>query len=176
MIRKILFVDGPQLIVGNERLEFAQLASNLSKEFDEIKTYLPFRGSTHDVPSIFRSLSYVGIYPTLVPVDPDPIIAAEIIKIAYREGNRVFIGLLSGDNGYYNALLEAKKAGAKIKIILPNGNHSKLLTSIADEVTKATDYAPKFFARPQVITEKKALVEKPTIAMKKSIHVRVGGT
>jgi len=172
---KVLFIDVPQLAFQEKRLDFSQLAQNLWKEFDDIRAYVGFKGDGGNVTGIIRSLAYAGIYPILTPADPDPIIAIDIMKIAQQEGCRLVIGLMSNDTGYFKALVEAKKAGAWIKVILPNGNNSKSLRDIADEVTEAKEYA-NFYTNPlcKIIEEPTHPKETPPL-ISNSLHIMNGG-
>lgn len=191
IIKKVLFVDIPQIMGFNEgsiRPDFVQLSQNLWSEFDDIRAYVGFQKweqlpqGTRVFPSIYQTLSYSGIPPTITMSDPDPIIATEIVKIAYREGNRILIGLLTGDQGYYNALAEAKKAGSIIKVILPSKNGLLSLKTIADEISYVSDYASGYNKRQYISSQiyhrtpkEKLLTKEPAPPNKIPFHIRMGG-
>ena len=145
--KKVVFVDAPQILNGHSRPDFNELARNLRGEFDEVRAYAKFpekfNGDT-ELPKTLHALAKAGFLPMMAPADVDPIITAEIFKVINERNDIEEIAILSGDNGYFLALEAAKKAGIKTKVIIPNGNNSKLLTSIADEVARVEDYSGEY--------------------------------
>lgn len=188
---KILFVDIPQLFCLNDtskRPDFKELSASLWREWDYIFAFASFQKWEQSIqgprllPRVYQSLSHSGIYPILTPSDPDPIIAANIVSLSSKYGHHIMIGLLSGDSGFFNSLLEAKKFGSTIKLILPNGNRCTALKSIADEISKVSDYAKNFYteelnasqSNDKAITEKSPIKETmPPVS--NSLHITMGG-
>jgi len=147
--KKMVFIDVPQILNGHSRLDFNELARSLRSDFDEVRAYARFperfNGDTpEELPKILHALAKAGFLPMMCPADVDPIIDAEIHKVINERNDIEEIALLSGDNGYFLALEAAKKAGIKTKVIIPNGNSSKLLTSIADEVVGVEEYSAEY--------------------------------
>lgn len=146
---KVLFIDVPQILNGHSRLDFNELGRNLRSEFNEVRAYArfpeKFNGDTpEELPKMLHALAKAGFLPMMAPADVDPIITAEILKVINERNDIEEIAILSGDNGYFLALEAAKKAGIKTKVIIPNGNSSRLLTSIADEVARVEEYTVEY--------------------------------
>lgn len=167
--KSVLFIDFPQIANGAVRYNFYELFRNFGQEFDEIKTFakIPREPKEEkDTWGIIRVATNAGAFPTLYPSDVDPFLVEDIRRTLERKDIKE-IAILSGDNGYYAVLRTAKRAGMKIKVILPTGNNSYLLRSVADEIVTIEDYAREYI--PETSLRMKGFVFQTIMKDKKVI-------
>jgi len=144
--KKIIFIDLPQLAHGI-RFDFYEIFVNLGREFDELRIYAriprePEAGGK-DTWGLIRVAVNSGGFVTLYPSDVDGFIVEDIRKTLERKEVGE-IAILAGDSGYYEVLRVAKRAGLKVKVILPPESNSYLLRSLADEIKTIADYAKEY--------------------------------
>lgn len=142
---KLLLVDFPWLINQEKRYHLYQLFYKLSEEFDEIACFaqMPKYKRPEDEINIWgavRIASSCGAFPTLYPSDVDPFLVTAMYRTHARK-EVTLIGILSGDQGYYEAIKDLKRSGKKIKLILNDTSNYYLLRSLADEVSTLDEYA-----------------------------------
>jgi uncharacterized LabA/DUF88 family protein len=142
--KSIVFIDLPQLINNPWKTDFYDLFQKLRAEFDDVKTFAKVPDENSGI-GILRVAANAGALPILCPGDPDPIIAEEIRRAIERKDVGK-IGVVEGDNCFFQTLETAKKRGVRIKVILPFNNKSRLLTTIADEVVPIESYTQVSFS------------------------------
>lgn len=142
---KLLLVDFPWLINQEKRYHLYQLFYKLSEEFDEIACFaqIPKYKRPEDEINIWgaiRIAAACGAFPTLYPSDVDPFLVTSMYRSHARK-EVTLIGILSGDQGYYEAIKDLKRSGKKIKLIVNDACNYYLLRSLADEVSTLDEYA-----------------------------------
>ena len=142
---KLLFVDFPWLMNQEKRYHLYHLFYKLAQEFDEIVCFaqLPKFKRPEDETAIWGSIriaAVCGAFPTLYPSDVDPFVVTSMYRSLARK-EITMIGILSGDQGYYEAIKDLKRSGKKIKIIVNDVCNYYLLRSVADEVAILDEYA-----------------------------------
>lgn len=138
---KAAFVDLPSLrSTPNFKIDFYSLFARLRVESDVVLVFTEIPAEDSSFWGVLRVAANAGALPILCPSDPDPIIVEFIRRFLDLEDLEE-ICLLSGDNGFFLVLESAKKRGIRIKVILPQGNTSKLLSLIADETVKIEEFA-----------------------------------